>query len=75
MKSILDPSFRYTTSYNTDLKKTFARIRCARQASNGITSCGEPTVDGENHAARVRGAIGGEEHHRVGDFLRRSGSP
>jgi hypothetical protein len=27
MKSILDPSFRYTTSYNTDLKKTFARIR------------------------------------------------
>jgi len=27
MKSILDPSFRYTTSINTDLKKTFARIR------------------------------------------------
>jgi hypothetical protein len=28
MKSILDPSFRYTASFNTDLKKTFARIRC-----------------------------------------------
>ena len=27
MKSILDPSFRYTTSVETDLKKTFARIR------------------------------------------------
>jgi hypothetical protein len=27
MKTILDPSFRYTTSYNTDLKKTFARLR------------------------------------------------
>jgi hypothetical protein len=27
MKSILDPSFRYTASFNTDLKKTFARIR------------------------------------------------
>ena len=27
MKSILDPSFRYTTSFNTDLQKTFARIR------------------------------------------------
>jgi hypothetical protein len=27
MKSILDPSFRYTTSFNTDLAKTFARIR------------------------------------------------
>lgn len=28
MKSILDPSFRYTASVNTDLHKTFARIRC-----------------------------------------------
>jgi hypothetical protein len=27
MKSILDPSFRYTPSFDTDLKKTFARIR------------------------------------------------
>ena len=27
MKSILDPSFRYTNSANTDLRKTFARIR------------------------------------------------
>jgi hypothetical protein len=27
MKSILDPSFRYTTSVDTDLQKTFARIR------------------------------------------------
>jgi len=27
MKSILDPSFRYTTSIETDLRKTFARIR------------------------------------------------
>ncbi|MBU6485072.1 MAG: hypothetical protein KGR23_09775 [Betaproteobacteria bacterium] len=27
MKSILDPSFRYTASVNTDLAKTFARIR------------------------------------------------
>jgi hypothetical protein len=27
MKSILDPSFRYTNSASTDLRKTFARIR------------------------------------------------
>jgi hypothetical protein len=27
MKSILDPSFRYIASFNTDLHKTFARIR------------------------------------------------
>jgi hypothetical protein len=26
MKSILDPSFRYTASFNTDLHKAFARI-------------------------------------------------
>jgi len=30
MKSILDPSFRYTASFNTDLQKTFARIRRAQ---------------------------------------------
>lgn len=27
MKSILDPTFRYTPSVSTDLAKTFARIR------------------------------------------------
>jgi len=27
MASILDPSFRYTSSAKTDLRKTFARIR------------------------------------------------
>lgn len=27
MKSILDPSFRYVSSLDTDLRKTFARIR------------------------------------------------
>jgi hypothetical protein len=27
MKSILDPTFRYTSSAATDLRKTFARIR------------------------------------------------
>jgi hypothetical protein len=27
MPSILDPSFRYTSSVDTDLRKTFARVR------------------------------------------------
>ena len=27
MKSILDPSFRYTKSVDTNLRKTFARVR------------------------------------------------
>jgi hypothetical protein len=30
MKSILDPTFRYTKSVDTDLRKTFARIRRER---------------------------------------------
>lgn len=32
MKSILDRSFQYTPSSQTDLKKTFARIRRERKA-------------------------------------------
>jgi len=31
MKSILDDSFRYTRSIDTDLRKTFARIRRAQR--------------------------------------------
>ena len=31
MKSILDPSFQYTASFDTDVLKTFARIRRERQ--------------------------------------------
>jgi hypothetical protein len=31
MKSLLDPSFRYTKSINTDIRKTFARIRREQQ--------------------------------------------
>jgi hypothetical protein len=27
MKSILDPTFQYVSSANTDLRKTFARVR------------------------------------------------
>ena len=27
MKSILDPSFKYTSSVETDLRKTFARVK------------------------------------------------
>ena len=27
MKSLLDPSFRYTKSIDTDIRRTFARIR------------------------------------------------
>ncbi len=34
MKSILDPTFRYTPSVETDVRKTFARIRRELRAQN-----------------------------------------
>jgi len=34
MKSIFDPTFRYTPSYSTDLRKTFARLRLERRRSD-----------------------------------------
>jgi hypothetical protein len=44
MKSILDPTFRYTSSANTDLRKTFARIRREnrRQTQAGSREGTEP---------------------------------
>jgi len=35
MKSILDPAFKYTSSVNTDIAKTFARIRREQQRAAG----------------------------------------
>ena len=36
MNSILDPSFRYTSSVNTDIAKTFARIRRIQRENAGM---------------------------------------
>lgn len=33
MKTIFDPSFRYSASFNTDLRRTFARIRRAQRVA------------------------------------------
>ena len=45
MKSILDPSFRYTPSTATDVRKTFARIRreMRKQAEAGRLPGEAPT--------------------------------
>jgi hypothetical protein len=43
MKSILDPTFLYTASFNTDLKKTFARIR--REHRNDAERAVQATAD------------------------------
>jgi hypothetical protein len=42
MKSILDPTFRYVPSVETDLRKTFARVRRELRAS-APRSAPEPT--------------------------------
>jgi hypothetical protein len=44
MKSILDPTFRYTSSANTDLRKTFARVR--REARRQVQPPARQPVDG-----------------------------
>jgi len=47
MKSILDPTFRYTPSVQTDVRKTFARIRrelAARDAKSVAEAPSPPNV-------------------------------
>lgn len=40
-KSILDPSFKYTNAAQTDIAKTFARVRREMRAQSGAA---EPTA-------------------------------
>jgi len=56
MKSILDQSFRYTGSIDTDLRKTFARIRReqhqqARAQRNGENPSKVLPIRQRKHAA------------------------
>jgi hypothetical protein len=47
MKSILDPTFRYTPSVGTDIRKTFARIRREQRAmALAQTTTNRKLVDG-----------------------------
>ena len=51
MKSILDPTFRYTSSANTDLRKTFARIR---RENRRLTEAARQKTEQSNIAAFPR---------------------
>jgi hypothetical protein len=45
MKSILDPTFKYYSSVDTDLRRTFLRIREEmRRASNARSERRQPTA-------------------------------
>ncbi len=52
MKSILDPTFQYTPSVETDVRKTFARIR--RELREQGTKAGVDTPSRSNVLARAR---------------------
>ena len=54
MKSILDPSFRYTASFNTDLQKTFARIRRETCATRKRQCRQPPARSSTFHRSRER---------------------
>ncbi len=41
MKSILDPSFKYTSSVNTDIAKTFSRIRRIQRENTAMAAVAE----------------------------------
>jgi len=44
MKSILDPTFRYVPSVQTDVRKTFARIRRELRAGDSKNDVERPTA-------------------------------
>jgi hypothetical protein len=48
MKSVLDPTFRYTPSTHTDLRKTFARLK--REARAHAAQRDEPMPPANNIA-------------------------
>ena len=59
MKSILDPTFRYVSSVDTDLRKTFARVR--REMRGG--------------AGKERNSVEASSAPNVLPIQRRSGAP
>jgi len=55
MKSILDRSFQYTPSAQTDLKKTFARIRREQRAQDAAND--RAAAEANLKVSRLRPAI------------------
>ena len=52
MKSILDRSFRYTSSAQTDVRKTFARVRREQQLEQ--LACSREGVDAVSNVSPIR---------------------
>jgi len=56
MKSILDRSFRYVPSHETDLRKTFERIRAEREAAQRERSPAVALLNRERNPAASKAA-------------------
>jgi len=71
MKRILDADFRYTPSFETDIRRTFERIRRERSAPNGLHNNGGTAlrvgcdIDAQRARRRLeRGELAVEERRR-----------
>jgi hypothetical protein len=59
MKTIFDPSFRYTPSFNTDIRKTFARLRNEqRRARRDVAPPTDAATNAEVIALNERKRLG-----------------
>jgi hypothetical protein len=54
MKSILDSAFRYTPSTQTDLRKTFARLRREQRAADANKAPVVATIQPQKQPGAVR---------------------
>ena len=56
MKSILDPTFRYTKSVETDLRKTFARVRRELSKQRAALTTNVQPIRRDDLSIRVKAA-------------------
>ena len=56
MKSILDPTFRYTKSVETDLRKTFARVRRELSKQQAALTTNVQPIRRDDLSLRVKAA-------------------